>query len=84
MSEPDQTRDDTIDKLVLAAAGNEWVKTAVLISKVFDAPALKGIDGLGQIVAERIYILVDHGRLEAKGNMRRWRDSEIRLVQGKE
>ncbi len=71
---------DTIDALILTAASNEWVKIAVMISKVFEAPALAGIDGLAQMVAERVYILVDHGRLASQGNMRRWREGEVRLL----
>ncbi len=70
---------DTIDALILTAASNEWVKIALMISKVFEAPALEGIDGLAQMVAERIYTLVDAGRLAAQGNMRRWREGEVRL-----
>lgn len=74
-------RNQEIDQIVLSTAGAEWEKVAVLISKVFEAPSLKGIEGLGQKIAERIYILVDSGRLDVQGNMRRWRDGEVRLKQ---
>ena len=73
--------DETIDALILSAAGAEWTKIAVIISKVFEAPALSGIDGLGQQIAERIYVLVDNGALDVQGNMRRWRDGAVRLPQ---
>ena len=33
-----------------------------------------------QNIAERLYVLVDNGKLEAQGNMRRWRESNVRLV----
>ena len=72
-------RQEEIDALILSAAGPEWQKVAVLISKVFEAPSLKGTESLGQQIAERIYILVDSGRLDVQGNMRRWRDGEVRL-----
>ncbi len=72
---------EDIDSLILSAATADWLKIAVMISKVFEDPALQGIDNLGQAIAERIYILVDNGRLEAQGNMRRWRDSEVRLIE---
>ena len=76
-----------LDAAILSVAGTDWVKTAVLISNVFDAPAfppaLKGKENLAQHVAERLYILVDNGQLEAQGNMRRWRDSNVRLASTK-
>ena len=76
-------QDETIDALILSAATTEWQKVAVIISKVFDAPALTNKDGLGQMIAERVYVLVDNGRLAVQGNMRRWRDGAVKLVKGK-
>lgn len=69
---------EKIDALILAAMPSEWVKTAVLISRVFDAPGFAGLNSTAQDVAERLYILIDHGKLEVQGNMRRWRDSDVR------
>lgn len=72
--------DDQIDALILAAAPAEWVKVALLISKVFDAPGFDKKTADAQAVAERIYILADHGRLAVQGNMRRWRDGEVKRL----
>ena len=69
-----------LDKIILSLVNNEWQKTAMIISKVFDAPALKGSKPEAQIIAERIYALIDSGKLKVNGNMRRWRDSNVRLV----
>ena len=69
-----------IDGLILSAASEEWQKTALMISKVFDDPAFDKDKDTAQSVAERIYTLVDGGKLEASGNIRRWRDSNVRLV----
>lgn len=79
------SQNETIDALILEAATDEWLKIAVIISKVFDAPALDGIDNKkrGQIIADRLYILVDNGALACQGNMRRWRDSDVRLPKSK-
>jgi len=77
------TQEDTIDRLVIAAATDEWQKIAVLISKIFEDPALKGIDGLAAQIAERINILSDHGRIDTRGNARRWRDGEVKLLNKK-
>jgi len=70
-----------LDELILSAVTNEWQKTAVLISKVFDNPAFNKEKATAQDVAQRLYILVDSGKLEVDGNMRRWRDSTVRLIQ---
>lgn len=61
----------------------ELTKTAVIISKIFDSCEAAGIsttETTGKDIAERLYILIDNGRIEAKGNMRRWRDSEVKLI----
>ncbi|MCK5374072.1 MAG: hypothetical protein KAJ40_02195 [Alphaproteobacteria bacterium] len=72
---------ETIDKIILSsAAGKEWQKTAMVISKVFDAPEFEGASLTGQDVANRIRVLVEDDKLEAKGNLRRWRDSTVRLI----
>ena len=73
------TPTETIDAVLLSTATDEWVKIAVIISKVFDAPALAGAEVTGQAIAERLYILVDNGALDSRGNMRRWRDADVRL-----
>ena len=77
---PDHTaRNEKIDALILAAATAEWQKVACVISKVFESEGFdKGVKG-GD-VAERLYILVDSGKLAVEGNMRRWRDSEVKLA----
>jgi len=68
-----------IDPLILAAVTPEWTKTAVLISKVFDSPGFDKTGLSAQDVAERLYVLIDNGQLDVKGNMRRWRDSEVKV-----
>lgn len=72
-------KDAQIDALVLGAASDEWQKTAMVISAVFDHPDFSKDECSAQEVAERLYILVDNGQLDVQGNMRRWRDSEVRV-----
>lgn len=77
---PDQP--EKIDALILQSASAGFTKIAVIISKVFDAMPDAGIiphTDSGKDIAERLYILVDNGALECQGNMRRWRDSDVRL-----
>lgn len=79
----DETQNEKIDALILSTATAELTKTAVIISKVYDAMPDAGITphtDSGKEIAERLYILIDNGRIEAKGNMRRWRDSEVKLI----
>lgn len=71
--------DAQIDALILAVAGTEWQKTAMVISAVFDHPDFNKDEHSAQDVAERLYILVDNGQLDIQGNMRRWRNSEVKL-----
>lgn len=72
--------DEKIDALLMEAATTEWEKTAVVISKVFDTPNFSDLGVKSQDVAQRLYILIDNGRLDVQGNMRRWRDSAVKLI----
>lgn len=75
-------KDEDIDALIMDAANEHWTKIAVIISKVYDAFEAQGAElpeTLAQDIAQRLYILVDNGRLDVQGNMRRWRDADVRL-----
>lgn len=72
-----------IDALIIETASDEWVKIALIISQVFEILKVQGVDvsqDMGQTIAGRIYILVDNGGLSCQGNMRRWREADVRLV----
>mgnify|MGYP003671982575 CR=1 FL=1 len=71
---------DTIDQMILSAVTKDWQKTALVISKVFDNPDFDRETLTGQNVAERIYTLVEGGTLTSTGNIRRWRDSNVKLA----
>jgi hypothetical protein len=73
--------DEKIDALIIEAANDHWTKIAVIISKVYDHYEQQGLElskGLAQEIAERLYILVDNGQLDVQGNMRRWRDADVK------
>ena len=76
---PATTAPDPLDAVILATSGADWLKVAVFISRVVDAAKSQTIETTAQAIAARIYVLVDHGYLEAKGNVRRWRAAEVRL-----
>ena len=74
---------ESLDPVILETITPDFTKTAVLISKTYDACLAAGIEPsetLAKDIADRLYILIDNGRIEAEGNMRRWRDSEVRII----
>jgi hypothetical protein len=73
--------DESLDALVLEIADAEWRKVAVFIAMVIDVAKAGGLETSGQLVAQRIYALVETGALAAKGNVRRWRAGEVRKPQ---
>ncbi len=77
-SHPGGAADERLDELILNACDGAWAKVAVFIARVIDAAKVQGIQASGQSVAARIYVLVETGKLEAKGNVRRWRAGEVR------
>jgi hypothetical protein len=76
--------DHTIDEAVLSrlsAADGQWKKVAMVIARVAETMGKdlpEGDDGY-QLVARRVEVLVNEGRLVAQGNIQNWRFSEVRL-----
>ena len=69
---------DPLDALILASADAQMCKMAVFIAKVMDAAKAQSLETSGQAIAGRIYTLCEDGRLEAQGNVRRWRAASVR------
>jgi hypothetical protein len=70
--------DDAWDAMILSAASERWQKVARIIAVVSERAANgKHFDA----IATRIRALVDEGKLEAKGDLSRWRFSEVRHAQ---
>lgn len=72
-----------LDALIMNAASHEWQKTAMVISKVFEAPSFNGEENTAQDLGKRIIALIDIEKLQSTGNPRRWRDSSVRLAEKK-
>jgi hypothetical protein len=67
--------DDTWDAIILSAASERWQKVARIIAVVSERTGNgKHFDA----IAARIRALVDDGKFEAKGDLSRWRYSEVR------
>jgi hypothetical protein len=68
----------TLDALILSFAGERWLKVARIIGQVSERTDEETeLDA----IAIRIHALVDDGKLEAKGDLSRWRYSEVRRAQ---
>jgi hypothetical protein len=69
-----------IEDEILFAVGDHWTKVAMVIAKVADAMGRdlpSGDEGCAAI-SEHIEVLIRAGRLEASGNTKNWRFSEVR------
>lgn len=71
--------DDELDALLLAQAKTTWRKVAMVVGKAMLLYDIWDEDRLGK----RIAALVEAGKLESQGNIRKWRYSEVRLPEGK-
>lgn len=73
-----------IDDAVMASVGLRWNKVAMIV--ILAAEKLYGKSAVGdeacRPIGARIEVLVENGRLEAQGDVTRWRFSEIRLPRG--
>jgi hypothetical protein len=76
--------DEVIDEAILSMLSEipgHWRKVAMVVSKVASAmrDGLAHEDAGYETVARRIESLVSEGRLLARGNIKNWRFSEVRL-----
>jgi len=65
---------EELDKLIIARVEKEWRKVAFIVASVGQASDVPYDD-----IAARIAVLVQAGQLEARGDISKWRNSEIRL-----
>jgi hypothetical protein len=68
-----------VDALILSFAKMQWLKVAMIISKVVDECRRRGVDINCHDIARRICALVEGGQLEAQGDLSLWRRSEVKL-----
>jgi hypothetical protein len=69
-----------IEDAILFAVGDRWTEVAMVIAKVADAMGrdLPSGDEGCEVISERIEVLISSGLLEAQGNTKSWRSSEVR------
>lgn len=74
-----------IDRLLLSFCETRWLKVARIIGETYDALEARGFKifrGIAKLMDARMAILVRSGKVEAKGNIKRWGNSEVRLPPG--
>ena len=69
-----------IEEAILSTVGDRWKNVAMVIAKVADATGteLPNGDERYELISDCIEVLVRAGRLEAQGNTKNWRFSEVR------
>ncbi len=71
-----------LDELILSFCKERWQKVAMVFGKTMQVLEDRGIQingGIANALDARVELLVGSGRLEAKGDIRQWRYSEVRL-----
>jgi hypothetical protein len=74
-----------LDELILSFCDVRWLKVARIFGNTMQVLEDRGIQisgGMADALDARMEALVNSGRLEAKGNIRRWRFSEVRWPAG--
>src|SRR5437868_4680047 len=69
---------EDLDATILAVLKPNWLKTARIVGDVIVAFRKRSILLDDEIVGARVRLLVDNGAIEAQGNPRMWRHSELR------
>ncbi len=78
------TRTTYIDGLVVWVAKPQWLKVARIIVDVLRECERSGVATEASAVADSIRHMVEQGRLEAQGDLSKWRHSEVRRPAARE
>ena len=76
-----------IDRLLLSFSDAHWHKVARIIGQTYKTLEERGNEifhGIAKLMDARMAVLVRSGKLEAKGNIKRWGYSEVRLPPGRQ
>ncbi len=69
-----------LDQLILTHVTHNWQKVAMVLAKALRARENMGSPISAEELAARVEALVRNGKLEVRGNVQRWRESEIRII----
>jgi hypothetical protein len=76
---PDSVSEADLDSIIFSFVRPRWMKTAKVLSDAYDRCLTLALPIDHQMLAARIEALGDADRLEAAGDLRKWRYSEVRL-----
>jgi hypothetical protein len=71
--------DRQIQEFILSAAGPQWLKVARIAADVLKECERNDLESSKDAIVAGVRVLVADGRLEAQGNLARWRHAEVRL-----
>ncbi|WP_024511215.1 DUF3658 domain-containing protein [Bradyrhizobium sp. ARR65] len=76
---PPSVSEADIDSILFSVMEWQWRKMALVVGMAYGRCKELGLPFSDEALAARIQVLVKSGRLEAQGDLRRWRHSEVRL-----
>ncbi len=71
-----------LEAIIMSHAHKEWRKVAMIAARTTQDCGVEPTDDEVEAIVARVRVLVDRGRLEAKGDLTRPRFSEVRLPAG--
>jgi hypothetical protein len=76
---PSSVSEAQVDQIIFSTIIPQWRKMALMVGDAFIRCKAAGLPISGEAIAARIQDLVEDGRLEGAGDLRKWRHSEVRL-----
>ncbi|MFG3596991.1 DUF3658 domain-containing protein [Bradyrhizobium sp. RDI18] len=76
---PPTASEEQVDQIILSIIVPRWRKMAAIIWYAVKQGHERGLGVTDEMFAARIQVLVEAGRLERQGDIRKWRHSEVRL-----
>ncbi len=76
---PPSVSEADIDSVLFSVMRWQWRKMALVVGMAFGRCKELGLPISDEVLAARIQVLVKSNRLEAQGDLRKWRHSEVRL-----
>jgi hypothetical protein len=75
----DQARMERFDEIIFSAMKATWRKTVMMVGLVMDRCKELELPISYEMIAARLKVLADTDRIEGIGDLRMWRNSEVRL-----
>jgi hypothetical protein len=76
---PTTVSEAEVDRIIFSIVVRQWRKMALIVLVAGQECGKIGLAISHEVLAARVQALVEAGRLENQGDLRRWRHSEVRL-----